>query len=157
MKFNFKPLSSFFKSTSTEEDKEEKNESNDQGGNQGDNKDDAGTDQGNDQVDDQEEVGGDQEENAGNSGKESNISITQAEYKGFVAAQVELQKFGKNAEDRNNFLKDASQLQEWYAAAARVGATSNSDANAAEKSKKLSKVTSEAKAAYEKSASAKKK
>lgn len=156
MKFNFKPLSSFFKSTTTEEDKEEKNESNDQGGNQGDNKDDAGDDQSDDQGDDQEEAGDDQEENADNSGKEANISITQAEYKGFVAAQVELQKFGKNAQDRNNFLKDASQLQAWYAAAAGSGSSSNSDANTQEKSKKLSKVTSEAKVAYEKSASKKK-
>jgi len=78
------------------------------------------------------------------------------EYKSFVAAQTELQKFGKNAEDRNNFLKDAAQLQAWYEAAAGTGATSNSDANAQEKStKKLSKVTQEAKEAYSKSAAQK--
>lgn len=151
MKFNFKPLSSFFSNKAEEEnDKTDdqntgENQGNDQGDDQGDDGDDQGSDQGDEQT-----------KEANQKGKDATISISVKEYKSFVAAQAELEKFGKNAEDRNNFLKDAAQLQEWYEAAAGVGATSNSDANAQEKStKKLSKVTQEAKSAYEKSASKK--
>jgi hypothetical protein len=158
MKFNFKPLSSFFSSNKSEEQKdtkEEKKEGNDQGGDQGNDEEDSGDDQG----ETKNETGDDQDKSAKNgkeTGKDATINVSVKEYKSFVAAQAELEKFGKNAEDRNNFLKDAAQLHAWYEAAAGTGATSNSDANAQEKStKKLSKVTQDAKEAYNKSASQK--
>jgi hypothetical protein len=146
MKLNFKPLSSFFSRKESEEKKEENEE----------------TQAGEDQVANDDDQGDDQGEAKETSTvvstvNDATISISVKEYKSFVAAQTELQKFGKNAEDRNSFLKDAAQLQAWYEAAAATGATSNGDANAQEKStKKLSKVTQEAKAAYQKASQRKK-
>jgi hypothetical protein len=159
MKLNFKPLSSFFSRKESEEKKEENEETQAC--------DDQVTD-GDDQGDDQDEEKEDEQEQTCAEAKETStvvstvndamVSVSVKEYKSFVAAQTELQKFGKNVEDRNSFLKDAAQLQAWYEAAAATGATSNGDANAQEKStKKLSKVTQEAKAAYLKAASQRKK
>ena len=160
MKFNFKPLSSFFKSTTTEEEKDKKEEkkAGDDQNKAGDDQDSKEDDQGSEddeKNDDEDETGEKSAKSDKKSDKNSTISITQAEYKDFVAAKSELQKFGKTSEDRANFLKDAAQLSTWYEAAKSVGATSKTDANATEKSKKVSKITSEAKAAFDKAASQK--
>lgn len=159
MKINWKPLSSFFKSTTTAEEKgkkEGKKAGDDQGDNgddQGDDQGDDDDDQGNDDDDQSDDQGNDQGKNAKKTAKEATISIKQSEYKAFIAAQMELEKFGKTPQDRNNFLKDATQLSVWYQAAVGVGATSNSDASAQEKNtKKESNVTRQAKEAYQKAA-----
>lgn len=151
MKFNFRPLSSFFKSANTEESKEneaEKKAGDDQN-EAGDGADEAG-----------EEPDGEAEEDeskeAKNGDKSMMISISQNQYKDFIRAEAELQKFGKTAEDRNDFLADARKLQVWYEAAASIGANSTADANAQEKNtKKQSKITADAKVAYDKAASKK--
>lgn len=154
MKLNFKPLSSFFSRKESEEKKEENEETQ-----AGDDQVTDGDDQGEEKDDEQQQTGAEGKETSTvvSTVNDATISISVKEYKSFVAAQTELQKFGKNAEDRNSFLKDAAQLQAWYEAAAATGATSNGDANAQEKStKKLSKVTQEAKAAYQKASQRKK-
>lgn len=160
MKFNFKPLSSFFRAITKaeEDDTTTKDKGSDQGKDQGDTDDDQGEDQG-DTDDDQGEDQGNTDDDQGNKADESkkdakkaSITIAQARYESLVAAEAELKKFGETADDRAKFMKDATQLGTWYANAQSAGATSKTDANAQEKGRKVSKITAEAREAYQKAA-----